>query len=253
MNTVMWDGINTDVDEIAKLIQPGHKLAYYNDGRYAWNRQQIAMFPDNEHVTITVLGGKADVADCETGAMTVADAADWIHRQKTAGYDRPTIYRSRAVMQDIRNATDSLVMGRDWDAWVADYDNKVTQDYAGEAAKQYKSTIGYDVSEIYDINWPHRTKGPTIASITNPKWPAGQTLGLKNVGNAVEALQTALSGSGMVGVRGIGVNGVFGQQTLTALRNFQEMRNLTVDGFAGPLTRSALITAGFMNSAGQAI
>jgi peptidoglycan hydrolase-like protein with peptidoglycan-binding domain len=248
----MWDGINTDAETIAKLIRPGDKVAYFNDGRYAWNSQQIAMFPHNEHVTITVLGGPADVGDCETGDMTPAAAANWIRKQKAAGYLRPTVYRSLAFMKDLREATGDLVMGKDWDSWVADYDNSTTENYAGEAAKQYQSTSDYDKSVIYDAGWPHRTKGPTVASILNPKWPAGRTLSLHNIGNAVEALQTSLSGSGMVGVRGIGVNGIFGQQTLTALRNFQESQSLTVDGIAGPNTRNALIRLGLLNSAGQA-
>jgi peptidoglycan hydrolase-like protein with peptidoglycan-binding domain len=61
-----------------------------------------------------------------------------------------------------------------------------------------------------------------------------------DTGGAVTVLQKALSGSGIRGVRGITVDGVFGSQTLTAVRNFQAAKGLTVDGIAGRETRAAL-------------
>lgn len=73
-----------------------------------------------------------------------------------------------------------------------------------------------------------------------PVWPAGVTLKLGDKGDAVRALQVALRDSGIRGVRGITADGVFGQQTLTALRNYQTARHLVVDGVAGPATRKAL-------------
>jgi hypothetical protein len=254
----MYDGINTDAKTIRELIHPGDKVAYYIDGRYAWTKEEIALFPNNEHVTITVLGGIADVGDCETGDMTPDEAAAWVRKRKLAGYLRPTVYRSLALMKDIRNATGGLIMGKDWDAWVADYDNNPTNVYEGAAAKQYKSPAGYDLSVVYDANWPHRSAvvtKPPVAPIINPKWPAGLTLVLGNKGNAVEALQKALANSGIPGVRGIASDGVFGQQTRTAVRNFEADQHLTLDAdglaLAGPQVRGRLITLGLLNSAGQ--
>jgi len=196
----MWDGLNTDASYIARLIRPGDLVAYYIDGLYAWNSAQIRMFPHNEHVTITVFGNPADVADAETGDLTPEAAADWVRRQKARGYWRPTIYRSLSVMDDVRRTTGDLVLGKDWDAWVADYDNRTESVYPGSAAKQFRNASDFDESEVYDDQWPHRTMS-VVVPVTNPKWPAGQLLVLNNRGHAVEALQKALSGSAIRGVR----------------------------------------------------
>jgi hypothetical protein len=262
LSRTAYDGINTDAETIKKIIKPGDVVMYYIDGRYAWSAAEIALFPHNLHVTITVLGGNADVADCETGDMTPEQAATWVVKRKAAGYDRPTIYRSLAGMPDIRKATGSLVMGKDWDAFVADYDRVPTQVYAGAAAKQYKNTAGYDVSEIYDDAWPHRSSGfnklppsPPIITTVKPKWPSGLTLVLGNKGNAVEALQQALANSGIDGVRAIASDGVFGLQTRTAVRNFEVVEKLSLDAdglaLAGPQVRGKLINLALLNSAGQ--
>jgi hypothetical protein len=259
----MYDGVNTDAKTIAKIIQPGDKVAYYIDGRYAWTPEEIALFPDNEHVTITALGSNADACDCETGDMTPASAAAWVRKQKGAGYFRPTIYRSFSLMADIRKATGNLIMGKDWDAWVADYDNNPANNYPGAALKQYKNAEGYDESEIYDSEWPHRSDTapaptkPKSGTVSTPKWPAGLTLVLGNKGNAVEALQKALATSGIPGVRAIGVDGKFGEQTRISVRNFEVAENLELDAdglaLAGPQVRGQLIHLGLLNAAGQAI
>ena len=247
----MWDGIRQDAKTIAKFIKPGEKVAYYIDGLFFWTSDEIALFPHNEHVTITVLGNPADVADAETGDMSPASAADWVRRQKAAGYWRPTIYRSLDVMQDIRNTTGNLVMGKDWDAWVADYDNNTQNVYPGSAVKQFRNTSDFDENEIYDDGWPHRTNH-VVAPITSPRWPAGALLLFGNRGNSVQAMQKALSLSGIRGVRGISVDGNFGGQTLIGLKNFQAEEGLIIDGEAGNQTRNALIHLNLLNSAGQA-
>jgi len=253
MVRTMFDGIRSDAKAIAKLAMPGDVVAYYIDGAYAWTHDEIALFPYNTHVTITVLGNPADVADCETGDMSPVSAANWVQRQRKAGYLRPTIYRDLSGMPDIREATGRLVLGQDWDAWVADYDNDQSSVYPGSAAKQYRSVDDYDISAIFDDSWPHRVKVQPTAPITGVKWPAGISLQIGNKGNSVQALQTALAMSGIFGVRGIATDGIFGQQTQTAVKNFEAAENLQVDtGIAGPSVRNQLILMGLLNTAGQA-
>jgi peptidoglycan hydrolase-like protein with peptidoglycan-binding domain len=250
----MYDGVNTDAKIIRGVIEPGDLVAYYIDGAYAWNAAEIAMFPHNTHITITVLGNPADVADCETGDMTPESAADWVRKQRARGYYRPTIYRSLSAMDDIRRATGDLVMGKSWDSWVADYDNNEASVYPGSAAKQYKSTSGYDISSVFDVSWPHRVLSAPVATVASPKWPAGLTLQYGNKGNAVEALQQAFAGSKIRGVRSIQRDGFFGEQTQTACKNFEAFEKLNVDeGIAGAQVRNALIRIGMLNTAGQAI
>lgn len=71
-------------------------------------------------------------------------------------------------------------------------------------------------------------------------WPADAVLRLGATGDAVFVLQTALADSGIRGVRGITADGTFGQQTLTAVKNFEAAKHLAVDGIAGPAVRAAL-------------
>lgn len=252
---IMYDGVNTDARTISRLAKPGDLVAYYIDGEFAWTPEEIALFQYNSHVTITVLGNPADVADCETGDMTPESAANWVRQRRAAGYFRPTVYRSLSLMGDIRSATGDLVMGKDWDSWVADYDNSPGAVYPGSIAKQYRSVTDYDESVVFDDGWPHRvaTQTTPAAPITAPKWPAGLVLQIGNKGNAVKALQQALSGSGIYGVRGIAADGIFGEQTQTAVRNFEASQHFTVDsGIAGSQVRNALIRLGQLNTAGQA-
>jgi peptidoglycan hydrolase-like protein with peptidoglycan-binding domain len=256
VNRIMWDGINSDAKHIKSVIEPGDLVAYYIDGHFAWSPSQIAMFPDNQHITITVLGNAADVADCETGDLTPASAAGWARRRRAQGYWRPTIYCSTSVIPEVRSTTGNLILGRDYDIWDAHYDNREVSDYAGVAAKQYKSESMDDISVVFDGAWPHRvaTVQPTSVgpSVTAAKWPIGRTLKKGDLGNAVLALQQACHNSGMRGVRGIAVDGDFGQVTEVAVSNFQEACGLSVDGIAGAQTRGRFLSRGLINRAGQA-
>ena len=45
MTRTMWDGVNSDAVAIKKLIKPGDLVAYYIDGRFAWSKTEISLFP----------------------------------------------------------------------------------------------------------------------------------------------------------------------------------------------------------------
>ena len=85
--------------------------------------------------------------------------------------------------------------------------------------------------------------GPVVIVKPKPKpkppvVPSGNpALKLGAVGQQVAAMQYYLRNSGM---RGIGADGDFGQQTLTAVKNFQAHSGLAVDGVYGPATARAL-------------
>ena len=83
-------------------------------------------------------------------------------------------------------------------------------------------------------------KPPAPKPLSPNDWAPNQTLKQGSSGDPVRVLQIMLRDSGIVGVRGIAVDGSFGAQTLTAVRNFQAWAKLTVDGVAGPKTRKAL-------------
>jgi len=244
MTRLMLDGINSLAAGIHQQFPDAQMVAGYLNGRYAWSQQDWDLFPHASHVEITITASvnAGDVLDVENGDATPDQTAGWIAMRKAAGYYRPTIYCSRSVIPAVRAGTGRYVLGRDYDIWVADYTgspHEVTapgSPAASCAVTQYESTAKWDASAVYDDGWPHRS-APSAA----PAWPAGVTLREGSTGDAVRVLQQALRDSGIVGVRGITVDGSFGMQTLTAVRNFQAARGLVVDGIAGPATRTALI------------
>jgi hypothetical protein len=81
-----------------------------------------------------------------------------------------------------------------------------------------------------------------------PEWPAGVILRRGDTSEAVRALQIALNATHLPGVRNIVVDGAFGRQTLTSVRNFQGLEVLAVDGIAGKQTRDALIRIGALTA-----
>jgi hypothetical protein len=249
MTVLMYDGINSLAAGIAKAFPNAKKVAGYVNGRYAWSQADWGLFPDADHVTITVTASanEGDVLDCENGDATPDQTGGWIAMRKAAGLYRPTVYCSLYSVPAVRAGTGKYVLGRDYDIWVADYDDSLSSVYPLAAAKQYLSASWADVSVVYDTAWPHRKAPGTPAPPPPPPapptavWPAGVVLRQGDRGGAVRVLQQALHDSGQYGARGLApVDGIFGAGTETALRNFQHDRHLTVDGIAGEKTRSAL-------------
>lgn len=107
----------------------------------------------------------------------------------------------------------------------------------------YHGSIDQLAALAYQGTKPAPAPAP-VPAVSWAQWPATVTLRLGDSGPAVKVLQAALRNSGVRGVRGITVDGGFGPQTLTALRNFQEDRFGVADGIAGPATRSALLALG---------
>lgn len=238
----MYDGINVDAAAIAKL-NPQMVAGYVNGPRSVWSAAEWNLFPHSVRVQITVTASAnaGDVLDVEAGDAVPGQTEGWIRMRKAAGLYRPTIYCSLSAVPAVRTGTGPYILGKDYDLWVADYDDSLKSVYPLAAAKQYRNAAEWDVSVVYDDGWPHRTSGnalPPPPAI--PAWPAGVILREGSTGGAVRVLQAALRNSGIRGVRGITVDGVFGPQTLTAVRNLQAAKHLTVDGIAGPATRRAL-------------
>lgn len=75
-------------------------------------------------------------------------------------------------------------------------------------------------------------------NIPAKKLTTGSYLRKGNSGSAVVALQTALNNAGAK--PRISADGVFGNETVKALKAFQQKNKITVDGVAGPETFSAL-------------
>lgn len=245
MTILMYDAINSEAGTIRTLWKPGDLAAYYAAGNsYIWTPEERALFPASSLVSVTLTASYpgADVLDVERGGATVAEVATWIRAKRAEDYERPTAYCSLAAVPAIREETGVLILGEDYDLWVADWDGSASLPYPGAAVKQYADHGAYDVSVVYDPGWPHR-KAPSPSSPPAPPvaaWPAGVVLRPGSSGAAVRVLQRALAGTHLEGVRGIAVDGQFGSQTETSLRNYQAAKRLEVDGIAGPQVRAAL-------------
>lgn len=105
---------------------------------------------------------------------------------------------------------------------------------------QYTSTQGFHGQRV-DFNAFRGTLAQLERLVTGAPGPVHpvmpqSVLHLGSQGTDVATLQRKLASSGIRGVRGITVDGIFGQQTDTAVRNFQEHEGLTVDGIVGPQT-----------------
>jgi hypothetical protein len=240
MTVYMYDGINSLAAGIAREFPHATKIAGYDNGYYAWTQAEWDLFPhaDHIHISVTASASTGDVLDVEIGDATPDQTHGWISMRKSAGLFRPTIYCSLGTVPAVRNGTREYILGKDYDIWVARYDGSTLNVYTGTVAKQYAALTDYDLSVVYDTNWPYR-KAPAPPQPTSG-WPANVVLVHGNKGEAVRALQQALHDTGIYGVRGIAVDGAFGGQTLTAVRNFQTAKSLAVDGVAGPATRTAL-------------
>lgn len=160
----MYDGVNSDAQEIAKKWPDAPNVAGYINGKFAWSQSDWDLFPHAQHVEISVTAeaDAGDVLDVEADDATPGQAADWIRMRKAAGYHRPTIYCSRSVIPEVRKGTGDYILGRDYDIWVADYTGSPHEvvapglPHAACVATQYESTATYDASMVYDEGWPHR-------------------------------------------------------------------------------------------------
>lgn len=162
----MYDGINVLAAGIAREFPRAAMVAGYINGPFAWSQAEWNLFPDADHVTISITAGanEGDVLDVESGDATPAQTAGWIAMRKAAGLYRPTIYCSLDVIPAVRVGTGSYILDKDYDIWVANYTG-APHEVTGCAATQYESTANYDVSIVYDTAWPHR-KAPTPAPPT---------------------------------------------------------------------------------------
>lgn len=256
---IMYDGIMDDAAIIHRSFPNAEMVAGYVNGIYAWKQSHWNLFPNAVKVQITVNNSNiGHVLDVEQGDATPAQTEAWIRARKAAGIYRPTIYCNLATVPDVRTGTGPYILGKDYDLWVADYNGTTTSPYNDCAAKQYASYANWDVSAVYDDAWPHLhapSPTPTPApSKTTVTWASGATYSIANESTTlagVKALQAGMNKAGLYGSRGLKVDGSFGPTTQTAVRNFQSDTSLSIDGIAGPATRSKLISLHALSSSGS--
>lgn len=193
----MYDGINSDAAYIRQHFPNAELVAGYADGKYKWSQADWDLFPNAVHVWICALPastGFGDVIDCENGDATPAQAGAWVQARKKEGLYRPTVYCSKSNIAAVRQATGKLVLGKDWDLWVADptgqahaYASSGTGMVTAQAAAvQYAWAASYDMSAVWDAGWPHRK--PPNAPQPAPPVPAPAKISLAAAKSAAETV-----------------------------------------------------------------
>jgi len=164
----MYDGIPADIPAIVRDFGDPQMVAGYVDGIYAWSQADWDQFPKAAKLRISAIPGSAQaltahIADCETGDYTPASAAAWAAAKKAKG-EWPTIYANLSNVLEVRQATGKMVLGADYDIWLAWYNGDPAQYVFGDGkkvvAKQYISTNSYDKSEVYRDSWPDKPTAP---------------------------------------------------------------------------------------------
>jgi hypothetical protein len=145
-----------DSTDIASIPGNAEEIASYVDGAYRNWPAAHARFPHARHLSITVEGRlDAMCADCESGAMTEAQTAQWAAR-KLHLQVRPRVYTS---LDNWGNVIDAMAWykvpaGSVW-WWIAAWTGHAHV-IPGAACVQYASpgwglpeSRHYDVSEIH--------------------------------------------------------------------------------------------------------
>lgn len=105
--------------------------------------------------------------------------------------------------------------------------------------KQFQKKYNLEVTGVVTPALLGALKGEMAEpNVPAKKFTSGSYLRKGNSGSAVIDLQTALNNAGASPK--VSVDGVFGNETLRAVKAFQQKNKVSVDGVAGPATFSAL-------------
>jgi peptidoglycan hydrolase-like protein with peptidoglycan-binding domain len=195
--------------------------------------------------------GEVIVADFEEGQHAMLTA--WYNRMLALGYPARCIWTYSGL--SFGQANGALPV-----QWLAAYQStepgsphtlwQFTSSYSvpgvGYAdCSVFHGTIDQLAALAYQGSAPPPPPPPPPSGVSWAQWPAGVVLQMGSTDTAaVRVLQTALANSGIYGVRGITVDGVFGEQTRVALGNYQAQAGLLEDWKAGQLTRASLVALG---------
>jgi len=176
MRTLL-DATHDNVSALIPIATPGTMIAVYGTGSpdIEWTRADREEFPG--HVEVIIDQGFTDsplvsatVRDVERGAWSAGHAvrAEWVNPRKT-------IYCSRSVIPELQT------LGWKGDVWLASPGPMPTMpphyDGINVVAQQYGFHTRYDVSTVFDANWPLLPGAGNFLSVTphpgyaNFGWP----------------------------------------------------------------------------------
>lgn len=119
-------------------------------------------------------------------------------------------------------------------ATLAATQDRIKSEIAAEKAKQ----TGVPTVPNQQVVTPKNTQSTNVIQAkSSPLQISGSNLKIGSAGDDVKSLQTYLKGIGLYQGK---VDGIFGPQTQTAVKQFQSSNGLTSDGIVGPKTIGAL-------------
>lgn len=145
-----------DAAKAANIPAGARVVGAYPMGLYAWSAEDYDRFPHAVKVLIAVELDEAgkwklcNVADVESGALTPAQAAEFVRYRQSAGKKGNTVYCSSSSLAAVQEACRGLAY---W-LWLADWDGQPL-DLESAAAVQYRGNVapGYDLSAVFSEEW----------------------------------------------------------------------------------------------------
>lgn len=151
MTRTMYDGVSWNLIPASAQVVAG-----YGNGHYKWPNAAWARWPGRIHIVIDTNGSDpvhCHVLDVERYDATPAQCPAWIKARIPHG--RACIYTSRSSLDAVSKACKGF---KGIDVWVADWDGMPHEVEVPAnmhlVAVQYQSTASYDLSAVYDAQWP---------------------------------------------------------------------------------------------------
>ena len=149
MTRILYDAITpTNIPANPQMV-----AGYVGGNSWTWTAKSWALFPNAVKVRITCDYTQNDghVGDCETGALTEAEAPGWVRMRRASGID-PTIYCSTSRWPAVRASFAAQGVAQPH-YWVAAYPGAGPTIPVGAIAHQYSDVGGFDTSIVADF-WP---------------------------------------------------------------------------------------------------
>jgi hypothetical protein len=230
----------------------------YADGDFANAGELAGRFPAANRIILTATGRTLDCdgADIEPGNLTAADGAAWANRKLTADPgSRPVLYASVEGepgygMADVIGALDACRIAQDevrllsahygQDPHICGPDScrLISVEMDGTQWTDDFGVIGGNgVPTSVDMSM---LAGDFFGQLTGTEQLV-QELGTVQAGQTGEAVKTVQGLCVARGATGLAVDGIFGKQTLSAVKFTQSLGKVTVDGIVGAQTWPVLL------------
>lgn len=197
---------------------------------------------------VGVANGNAWCATFVWWCMKSAGVADSAYPSRTTvtrdWFNQRGLYRARGTY--IPKPGDYVIFGNVAHCGIVEY---VSGNYVHTIEGNSKDAVKrntYSLSSSYIlgygiINYSETSSVPTVSDTSNPGSPYPIPAGIYRSGNRGDAVKWIQKfANDVMGLR-ISIDGIYGNQTITAVKQFQQQNGLAVDGIAGSQTISTML------------